>query len=309
MHFGRVLPHEIDEIDFTLAPDPLLTVQTLQAAGKAEQPRVFMGCPVWGSKPWIGKMYPARTKDSECLDHYVQHFNTIELNATHYKIYDAATIAKWTAKAKDRPFVFCPKVPQAISHYSNLASRQASDLTDEFLQSILHFKQHLGPVFLQLSEQFSPGQLGTLLTYLEAWPRDMPLFVEVRHLQWFADKRVRDTYFLALKKLNIGAVLTDTSGRRDAVHMELTVPKAFIRFVSNSDHPSNYTRLDAWVERIGQWLRAGLQELYFFVHNPDDLLSPELSDYFARQLNHHCHTQLTLPLFISGEQAIQQSLF
>ncbi|MBE7169513.1 MAG: DUF72 domain-containing protein [Williamsia sp.] len=309
MHFGRVLPHEIDRINFTLPPDPPLTLHTLQTAGKAQQPGIYLGCPVWGSKPWIGKMYPAKTKDAEYLDHYVQHFNTIELNATHYKIYDAATIDKWAAKARDRVFLFCPKVPQAISHYSNLASRQASDLTDEFLQSILHFKQHLGPVFLQLSENFSPMQMGTLLTYLEAWPRDMPLFVEVRHAQWFAEKRTREAYFQALKRLNLGAVLTDTSGRRDALHMELTIPQAFIRFVCNRDHPSNYTRIDAWVERIHQWLDTGLQTLYFFVHYPDDVQSPELADYFAQQLNERCHTHLTRPLFISGEQAIQQSLF
>ena len=309
MHFGRVFPQEIGQIDFTLPPDPPLTLQTLQAADKTAQPRVYMGCPVWGSKPWIGKMYPAKTKDSEYLEHYVQHFNTIELNATHYKIYDAATIAKWTAKAKDRSFLFCPKLPQVISHYSNLASREASDLTDEFLQSILHFSQHLGPVFLQLSENFSPVQLNTLRPYLEAWPHDVPLFVEVRHPQWFVEKKVRNDYFQTLKKLKLGAVLTDTSGRRDAVHMELTLPKAFIRFVSNRDHPSNYSRLDAWVERIGHWLNQGLQELYFFVHYPEDVLSPELSDYFAQQLNAHCHTHLTRPLFISGEQAVQQSLF
>lgn len=309
MHYGRVAPQEIEQIDFTLPPDPPLTLQTLQAAGKTPQPGVYLGCPVWGSKPWIGKMYPAKIRESEYLEHYVQHFNTIELNATHYKIYDAPTIEKWASRAKDRSFLFCPKLPQAISHYSNLASRQASDLTDEFLHSILHFKQHLGPVFLQLSENFSPAQMSTLLTYLDTWPRDMPLFVEVRHPQWFAERKVRDAYFQALKRRNIGAVLTDTSGRRDAVHMELTVPKAFIRFVSNRDHPSNYTRLDAWIVRLRHWLDAGLQELYFFVHYPEDIQSPELSDYMVQQLNKHCHTHLIQPLFISGQQAVQQSLF
>lgn len=309
MHYGRVPSYEIDAIDFTLPADTMLTTQTLQDAGKAVQPKVYVGCPVWGSKQWVGKMYPQKIKEAEYLDHYAQHFNTIELNATHYKIYDAATIAKWTAKVKERAFSFCPKVPQVISHYSNLSSRQASELTDEFLESILGFQQHLGPVFLQLSENFSPALTSTLFAYLQSWPRDVTLFTEVRHPQWFADTKIREQYFHALKRLNIGAVLTDTSGRRDSVHMELTIPKAFIRFVSNKDHQSNYTRLDEWVRRIQTWLACGLQELYFFIHYPDDILSPELADYFVEQLNKHCNTNLVRPLFISGEQAIQQSLF
>ena len=309
MHFGRVALHDIDAIDFTLPQESLLTQQTLQAAGKAARPQVYAGCPVWGNRNWIGKMYPSKLKESDYLDHYAQHFNTIELNATHYKIYDAATIARWTAKVKNPGFTFCPKLPQVISHYSNLASREASDLTDEFLESIIGFGQHLGPAFLQLSENFSPAQWDGLLSYLKAWPRDVQLFTEVRHPQWFTNRHARDAYFTALKEMNIGAVLTDTSGRRDALHMELPVPRAFIRFVSNREHPSNYTRLDAWVERLGQWLESGLQELYFIVHNPDDVLCPELSDYFTQQMNNRSHTHLTRPLIISGDQSTQQSLF
>ena len=309
MHYGRVPSYEIDAIDFTLPPDTMHTQNTLLNADKTVKPKVYVGCPVWGSKHWIGKMYPPKIKEADYLEHYVQHFNTIELNATHYKIYDAATIARWTAKVKDREFLFCPKVPQVISHYSNLSSLQASELTDEFLESILGFRHHLGPVFLQLSENFTPAQMNNLVTYLEGWPHDVTLFTEVRHPQWFADRQIRDRFLHMLQKLNMGLVLTDTSGRRDGVHLELTIPKAFIRFVSNKDHSSNFSRIDEWIRRIKSWLGNGLQELYFFVHYPDDMLSPELSDYFVEQLNKHCHTNLTRPLFISGEQAKQQSLF
>ncbi len=309
MHYGRVAQHEIEGIDFRLPPDTLLTQQTFQSAPRGGKPQVFVGCPVWGSKHWIGKMYPAKARDADFLEHYAQHFNTIELNATHYKIYEAPAIARWTSKVKDRPFCFCPKIPQAISHYSNLASQQASDLTDQFLNSISGFGEHLGPVFMQLSEHFSPAAGSSLFDYLQSWPRDLPLFVEVRHPDWFRMRTARIGFFQQLHALKLGAVLTDTSGRRDAVHMELPIPKAFVRFVSNPDHPSNYPRLDEWVQRIRRWIDSGLQELYFFLHYPDDVLLPELGDYFVEQLNRHCGTQLTRPLFISGEQAIQQSLF
>ena len=36
---------------------------------------------------WVGKVYPEKTKEKDFLQYYVQHYNSIELNATHYKIY------------------------------------------------------------------------------------------------------------------------------------------------------------------------------------------------------------------------------
>jgi hypothetical protein len=72
----------------------------------------------------------------------------------------------------------------------------------------------------------------------------------VRHKDWFAVEANRDNLFGLLQQLNIGTVMSDTYGRRDCVHMELTTPEATIRFAGNNLAPSDYTRLDAWVERL-----------------------------------------------------------
>ena len=63
-------------------------------------------------KEWIGKIYPKGTKDAQFLDEYVKHYNSIELNASHYKLYNPADIKKWAAKTQDSDFLFCPKVYQ-----------------------------------------------------------------------------------------------------------------------------------------------------------------------------------------------------
>ena len=67
--------------------------------------------------------------------------------------------------------------------------------------------------------------------------------------------------------------------------MELTVPKTFIRYVGNSLHATDYTRSDAWVERIKYWLGNGLHELYFFMHMHEEAFSPELTVYLVDKLN------------------------
>ena len=70
-----------------------------------------------GDRPeWVGKIYPPKTKEKNFLQHYVEHYNCIELNATHYKIYGAAGISKWAEKAKGKDFLFCPKMYQGVTH-------------------------------------------------------------------------------------------------------------------------------------------------------------------------------------------------
>ena len=87
-----------------------------------------------------------------------------------------------------------------------------------------------------------------------------------------------------LRELKIGAIITDTAGRRDCAHMDLTVPRAFIRFVGNSLHPTDYTRIDDWVNRMHYWLQQGMEEIYFFMHMHDEAYSPELTVYMVDKI-------------------------
>jgi uncharacterized protein YecE (DUF72 family) len=155
MEFGRVTPQELAEIDFTLPPDPELTITTLAAAKNSSPLQVHVGCAKWGRKEWVGKIYPPKTKDANFLDEYVKHFDCIELNATFYNLYPASTIGKWKDKAATSPdFKFCPKFSQSISHIRRL--KNAEEITTTFYEGILAFGDKLGPLFLQLSDNFTP---------------------------------------------------------------------------------------------------------------------------------------------------------
>jgi uncharacterized protein YecE (DUF72 family) len=294
MEFGKVPAEELDTIDFSLPKEPV-TNKLILTGKKTKHPEIYIGCAKWGRKEWIGKIYPKGTKEINFLDHYVKHYNSIELNATHYQIYGPAAISKWAAKADGIDFKFCPKVPQLISHYSSF--NNTDHLTTSFLEGILAFKEHLGPIFLQVSEKYSPNQRDKLFNYLRSLPVDLQFFLEVRHPDWFADKIIHKELFDTLRSLNIGAVITDTAGRRDCAHMELTIPKTFIRYVGNSLHPTDYTRTDAWIKRIKYWLDNGLQELYYFMHMHNEATSPELTVYLVDQLNKACGLDLKKPKF------------
>ena len=301
MDFGRVDEALLNDLDFKLAAEPVFNKKVLKGQ-PAKKPQIYVGCAKWGRKEWIGKIYPKGTKEANFLDEYVHHYNSIELNATHYKIYEPDAIRKWDAKAAGHHFKFCPKVPQAISHYSQLTN--AGPQTTAFLEGVLAFEEHLGPIFLQVSDKFSPNRKDQLFQYLASLPKDLQWFLEVRHPQWFSDEGIWMELLQTLQKLKIGLLITDTSGRRDCAHMHLTVPSAFIRFVGNSLHPTDYTRIDDWVNRIRYWLEHGLKELYFFMHMHDEAYSPELSVYLADKMKEVCGIEILRPKFVNNNNTL-----
>lgn len=298
MDFGRVSEAEIANVNFGLPKDPEGNKKVLEKAGSKGEPEILIGCAKWGRKEWVGKIYPPKTKEALFLDEYVKHYNSIELNATHYRV-SVPDIKKWNTKAEGREFLFCPKVPQSISHFSSAFQNPNTQAQlDDFLAAISEFKEHLGPIFLQVSDKFGPKKKAELFGFLRSLPKDVKWFFEARHPEWF-EKEQQKELFNTLYKLGIGAVITDTAGRRDCCHMHLTTPTTFIRFVGNSLHETDYTRIDDWVKRIKKWLDAGLQELYFFMHMHDEAFSPELSLYLAEQLNKKCKVDVIKPAFVS----------
>lgn len=299
MEFGKVPSEELGLVNFTLPPDPDFTLSTLTHEKLTQHLQAHVGCAKWGRKEWVGQIYPKGTKDAAFLNEYVKHFDTIELNATFYKIYEPEFIERWRKKAAENPaFRFCPKISRPISHIRRL--KNSEDLTTAFLTGIHALGNLLGPIFLQLGDSFGPKNLPELQHYLEHLPKDVTFFVELRHQEWFSNPEFRTEVFNLLRQLKIGAVITDAAGRRDCLHMHLPTPHAFIRFVGNNLHPTDYTRVDEWVNRIKQWADAGLQSLWFFMHQLDEKDSPVLCDYLIRRLNEELGLNIRRPVFMEG---------
>ena len=298
MEFGRVDETELNSIDFSLAAEPASNKKILK--GKPDKDaKVYLGCAKWGRPEWVGKIYPPKTKERNFLQHYVEHYNAIELNATHYKIIGARGISKWKEKARGKDFKFCPKMYQGVTHKGSLKGKEF--LTNEFLRGVQAFEELLGPIFVQVSDTFTPNRKDDLFRFMLSLPKELQFFLEVRHPAWFSKEKIREELFDFLSENNFGAVITDTAGRRDCAHMHLTIPKAFIRYVGNSLHPTDYTRSDVWVQRMKYWLNNGLKELYFFMHMYDEITSPELTAYLVDKLNKECGLNLIRPKFIEQE--------
>ena len=294
MEFGKIEPESLASIDFALPSDHPETLRILSSAPKAK-PSVYVGCAKWGRKDWIGKIYPPGTKEADFLPLYARSFNSIELNATFYKIPSFRQAQEWSSKA-GAGFLFSPKISNSISHIHRL--KNTTERMDRFLSGIAGFGPTLGPVFLMLHPGMGPKSLDTIEAFLQSIPKEIKIFVELRHEGWYESAEISETVFQMLERNGAGAVITDVAGRRDCLHARLTTPDAFIRFVGNDLHATDYSRVDAWIQRIKTWMDAGLSRVYFYLHENTELYSPVIAKYAIEQFNKHCGTQLQVPVFV-----------
>ncbi len=286
MEFGKL--ENVDSVDWTIPEDDQVSVAFLQRL-RALRPSspdgnrldLRFGAPAWGRKEWIGKIYPEKTKASDFLRYYASHFSTIELNTSHYRIPSLDQVAKWRSQVAS-DFLFCPKVFQGISH-ERFGFRNRA-LIGEWIRFQLSLEEHGGPSFLQLPPYFDYSMKAELFELLKQWPREARLALEFRHPSWFENGRILPKLTEYLQTRGIGLVQTDVAGRRDVLHTSISSEFSMLRFIGNNLHPSDTSRAESWSTRIAQWESFGLQRFFLFIHEPDDVSTPEMTEIFLRSL-------------------------
>lgn len=307
MKFGKLAA--IAGVDFSLPSDPEITQTRLaQFADDDQSVSCYVGCTGWSMTEWVERWYPRGTKTKDFLFHYSRQFNTIELNTTHYRIPDPALVAKWCAQVPD-DFRFCPKLPQTISHSKTLGL--GGDQLPLFWDALNNFGEKLGCCFIQLPPYFGADRLAQLEQFLKIWPSELPLAVELRHESWFENEEVIHLWTETLHRFQKAAVITDVAGRRDVLHQHLTNHQTMIRFVGNGLHSTDYERIDAWCRRLEKWQELGLKTIYFFPHEPDNILAPEMASYLVQQLHEitSIKTRGPVPIAAGPQQGDQITLF
>jgi len=285
--FGKV--DNPEEISFELPEDHSRTSSIISVASGSDQPlNIYVGCAKWNRKD-LKNFYPRGTKDE--LVYYSSQFNSIELNATFYRMFPPEQFTKWKDKTS-ADFKFFPKITGDISHLKRL--KDVNFLVDEYTHAVAQLEDKLGMVFLQMPHNFSPKDIDRVVRFIEYWPKEIPLAVEFRHTDWYNDRNISEDLYDLLEKQNITNLIVDSAGRRDLLHMTLTTSVAFIRYVG-ANHLTDYSRLDDWVKRLEKWIKLGLKEIYFFVHQNEEIESPVLAAYFIKQMNERLGLSLKIP--------------
>lgn len=294
MKFGQV--EDPSQMDFTLPKDHSKT-QEILAQNKKGLQNISIGCAKWNKTDLKG-FYPKGTKDE--LTYYATQFNSIELNATFYGMPSAEQVQTWKEKTP-QDFKFFPKITNTVSHFRRLLN--ITDVVTQFATAVLNFDEKLGMVFLQLHDNFKPKDYERLEKFVIEWPQEVPLAIELRNSEWFSDEEIFNKTCNLFEENNITNIIVDTAGRRDMLHMRLTTPVAFIRYVG-ANAESDYQRLEDWLERLTKWKNEGLKDVFFFVHQNIEKASPLLSAHFIKEMNEKWDTKIHVP-----EMADTKTLF
>lgn len=296
MKYGKL--EDIRGVDFALPEDHPQTQRVLSLPA-VKEPNIYVAGTMWNIPKWKGKIYPDKTPAKDMIHRYCEQFGSIELNATHYRIHPPETTRKW-ADAAIEDFKFCPKFPQLITHYRRFNNSEG--ITDEFIQAVLALEDHLGPCFIQLPPNYTPNHAEKLRNYLKRWPRELRMAIEFRHPGWFTGDPEAEATWECMEELGIGAVISDTAGRRDAVHMRMTAPFLLLRFGGNDLDPTDDQRLSDWVDRLGSWVENGMQEVHLLMHQPDSINSPESCIFFAENCQEKFGWNVKRPHLIKGAE-------
>jgi uncharacterized protein YecE (DUF72 family) len=277
----------------------------------------YLGCPSWGMKTWVGRLFPEGTKQADFLARYATVFNAVEGNTTFYALPKADSVARWNAETP-QGFRFCFKFPKKVTHEKLL--KDAGDYVSGFLKRIEPLGDKLGTLTLQLPPRFGPKQLDRLGDFLRALPQGFRYAVELRHPTFFAAGDEDRAAAELLAELAVDAVVLDARGLHAGddpalaevrerkpnlpVVMRATGPQPIVRFVPHEDFEAGRRFLAPWLEQLPAWIAEG-RKPYFFMHAPDDTFAPENAYRFHRLLAEHADVgELTpwpgreqLPLF------------
>ncbi|MCX2476039.1 DUF72 domain-containing protein [Pedobacter sp. MC2016-05] len=292
MQFGKVDDPSI--IDFTLPADAPETAGILATNKPQQNFQAYVGCAKWNKADLKG-FYPKGTKDE--LIYYATQFNSIELNATFYGMPSSEQVITWKEKTP-ADFKFFPKLTNTVSHFKRLIN--VKEPVEQFADAISNFEDKLGMAFLQLHDNFKPKDFERLKIVVKEFPKVIPLGVEVRNAEWFSNPTIAGEFATLFEDNKVANIIVDTAGRRDMLHMRLTTPTAFVRFVGANDDVIDKKRLDDWIGRIVEWKKQGLENLYFFVHQNVELSSPLFSAYFTEKLNKAVGTELKISVMANS---------
>ena len=219
---------------------------------------VHVGCSGWNYKAWRELFYPKGLPTNRWLEHYAQHFGTVEVNSTFYRLAKPEVVARWLKQVPD-DFVFSVKASRYLTHIKRLAN--IGPYVERFYAGIqpLVEAERLGPVLWQL-----PPNLKRDDERLAAALRDLPPgrhCIEFREASWFT----AEVYAL-LRQHNVALVIGDRPEIADFQTHEMTADWTYVRFhYGRRGRDGNYsgTELEEWKRRVAAWRRDREVFLYF----------------------------------------------
>lgn len=238
---------------------------------------VRIGCSGWSYRDWREGLY-AGVPQRRWLERYAEAFDTVEVNATFYRLPRRSTVAAWAEETPDG-FSFAVKGSRYLTHIRRLADTDTG--LKRFWEPLEPLREagRLGPVLWQLPENFERDD-ALLDGFLAALPSGARHCFEFRHPSWFAApvRRLLDSHGSSL-------VIGDDA-RRELPRNRPLGPLAYLRLHYGArGRRGNYSEseLDTWRRRISAW--RSRRPVFVYLNNDWEGFAPADAAYLRRSFD------------------------
>jgi uncharacterized protein YecE (DUF72 family) len=154
---------------------------------KSPTPGPHLGTSGWTYADWQGRFYPKKLAKRQWFEFYCLHFDTVELNASFYRIPNVKAVAGWKQRSPDH-FRFAVKISRLITHVKRL--RACEHEIQWFFDAFAPLGEKIAIYLLQLPP--SAGFDAVLLErFFQALPKGVRVAVEFRNRSWYRDETYR----------------------------------------------------------------------------------------------------------------------
>jgi uncharacterized protein YecE (DUF72 family) len=238
--------------------------------------QLFVGTSGWVYKGWAGSFYPDSLEKTGELAYYATKFNTVEINATFYRLPSVSMAQGWYQRSPAK-FVFAVKGSRFITHLKKLNVDRPS--IKNYFDRVKLLKEKCGPVLWQLPPNFgfNPERLASFLKMLPSKYRHT---VEFRHPSWYEQEET----FEVLRKHQAAHV--SLSSLRMPMNLNLTADFAYIRFHGLENGAAHdYTReeLRPWADHCRRCLENGVA-VYAYFNNDWNTRAPLNAEVFREMV-------------------------
>ncbi|GIK38929.1 MAG: histidine kinase [Chloroflexota bacterium] len=219
-------------------------------------PRCHIGTSGWVYPHWREVFYPPDLPQSRWFDYYSQHFATVEINNSFYRLPTETTFDRWQAQAPPG-FTYAVKANRFLTHLKRL--KEVAEPLERFLSRARRLSDTLGPILWQLppNRHADPVRLETFAALL---PTDVTNVFEFRDPSWFVPP-VREI----LERFRLSFCVFDMPNL--SCPLWVTSPVVYVRFHgAERTYAGRYgrARLESWAERSRQWLAEGRTVFAYF---------------------------------------------
>lgn len=227
---------------------------------------LYVGTSGYSYKEWKGRFYPEDLPAKEMLRYYAEHFQTVEINNTFYRMPKAPMLEAWAAEVPP-DFKLVLKAPQRITHLQQLKNTDNSLFY--FLDVVSTLNERLGPLLFQLPPFFQKD-LPRLREFLDSL-KNCPyrLAFEFRHQSWFDDG-----VFELLREHHAALCIAEAENDLE-IPFQPTVDWGYLR-LRRSDYGE--LELKRWLKRVRE---SGWHDAFVFFKHEDEAKGPELAKRFV----------------------------